>query len=366
MGTIEGIASFGIFMSFAVGTTGFVGFLVAAARRAPLRNWAIAWSVGSMLLVASGGVGAWAAEPRLQREREMSYAAASALLAQGNKREAIPLLGRAQATQDAPEKLADARSRLSAELFSEMDKVESQIEHAPDAARANVSGLLKGVNEALVGGDYPKLRLRADSLLEKLDTRAIEPTRTQAPPLKDNPPNPPVESQLGRVQPAAEACADLGFRFGQCAGLGLTGKTCDPKDNFGKPAACNGSQDWDRALARGVQSVVAPEPRRRADTPGAPVEPAPVKDDFDMGILARAECKAAIEQQAKDPDSVQWPSVRDEVAESKLRPFQAKDGTWRWNSWFSATNSFGGRIRTPFRCTFDPAKGIVRLKVTDR
>jgi len=260
MDTIEGIASTGVFLSFAVGMTGFIGFLVAAGQRTPRRNWAIAWSVGSVLFVASGMIGAWAAEPRLRREREERYAAASALLAQGKKREAIPLLVKAEGTQDAPGKLADARSQLNAELLGELLGVESEIEHEPEAAKAKVSALLKDINEPLVGDDYQKLRRRADSLLKKADARVVELARTQAPRLKDEPPGsgkpsePPVESQ-DSAQPVAATCGDLGFRYGQCAGLGLAGKTCDPKDDFVKPPTCNGSREWDIALARGVQQL---------------------------------------------------------------------------------------------------------------
>jgi hypothetical protein len=81
-----------------------------------------------------------------------------------------------------------------------------------------------------------------------------------------------------------------------------------------------------------------------------------------MSLVTRAACQSAIEEGAKDPDSLQWPGVIEQGDHPEMRPFLGKDGKWHWNSWFSATNSFGARIRSKFRCTLDAA-GTARVQL---
>ncbi len=87
--------------------------------------------------------------------------------------------------------------------------------------------------------------------------------------------------------------------------------------------------------------------------PGATIYPATVRE------LAKM-CRGLVEQGLKVPGSGEFPDL---PSETETRGMGSADGChYSLDSYVDATNAFGMKVRTQYRCTYDPTTGLASYK----
>lgn len=75
-------------------------------------------------------------------------------------------------------------------------------------------------------------------------------------------------------------------------------------------------------------------------------------------------CKEVIKKRLKLPDTARYPGFKDALNGETYDPVIGKDDAY-WKAWVEAENSFGGKVRNQFYCTYKKATNTIDVQFSD-
>lgn len=75
-------------------------------------------------------------------------------------------------------------------------------------------------------------------------------------------------------------------------------------------------------------------------------------------------CKQLISKRLKLPDTARYPGFKDALNGQTYDPVIGKDDAY-WKAWVEAENSFGGKVRNQFYCTYKKATNMIDVQFSE-